>query len=211
MRDGPFFGSGMRDESKFKGGMRDSKGSAGSRKLVIFMARRGNSCLYWAGNGMVDSQLSKHHTGNTCCLHFQRPSKFVILVSKINLRPDHCLIFKKGNSRPNLRKFHINSYTTWSILAVINHTRATEAAWPSGLGHWSCNPEVPGSSLHPATSWICFTVVPSSNPRSRFVYSQLAPVVQRVDNAIHRINRYPVDKCWQNKLHYPPDSDLSGG
>ena len=28
-------------------------------------------------------------------------------------------------------------------------------------------------ALHPATSWICFTVVPSSNPRSRFVCSQL--------------------------------------
>ena len=39
----------------------------------------------------------------------------------------------------------------------------------------------------------------------------LAPVVQRVDNAIHRINRYPADKCWQNKLRYPLDSDLSGG
>ena len=38
-----------------------------------------------------------------------------------------------------------------------------------------------------------------------------APVVQRVDNAIHRINHYPVDKCWQNKLHYPLDSNLSGG
>ena len=23
----------------------------------------------------------------------------------------------------------------------------------------------------------------------------MAPVVQRVDNAIHRINRYPADKC----------------
>ena len=23
-----------------------------------------------------------------------------------------------------------------------------------------------------------------------------APVVQRMDNAIQRINRYPVDKCW---------------
>ena len=38
-----------------------------------------------------------------------------------------------------------------------------------------------------------------------------APVVQRVDNAIHWINHYPVDKCWQHKLHYPLDSDLSGG
>ena len=38
-----------------------------------------------------------------------------------------------------------------------------------------------------------------------------APVVQRVDNAIHRINHYPVDKCWRKKLRYPLDSDLSGG
>ena len=39
----------------------------------------------------------------------------------------------------------------------------------------------------------------------------LAPVVQRVDNAIHRINRYPVDSvvCFANT--YPLDSDLSGG
>ena len=38
-----------------------------------------------------------------------------------------------------------------------------------------------------------------------------APVVQRLDNAIHRIYRYPADKCWQNKPRYPLDSDLSGG
>ena len=29
------------------------------------------------------------------------------------------------------------------------------------------------------------------------------PAVQGVDNAIHRINHYPVDKCQQNKLCYP--------
>ena len=27
----------------------------------------------------------------------------------------------------------------------------------------------------------------------------LDPVAQSMDNAIHRINHYPVDKCWQNK------------
>ena len=39
----------------------------------------------------------------------------------------------------------------------------------------------------------------------------LAPVVQRVDNAIHRINHYPVDSlvCFPNT--YSPDGDLSGG
>ena len=40
---------------------------------------------------------------------------------------------------------------------------------------------------------------------------QLAPVVQRLDNAIHRINHYPADSvvCFVNT--YPLDSDLSGG
>ena len=38
-----------------------------------------------------------------------------------------------------------------------------------------------------------------------------APVVQKVDNAIHRINHHPVDSavCFVNI--YPLDSDLSGG
>ena len=38
-----------------------------------------------------------------------------------------------------------------------------------------------------------------------------APVVQRLDNAIHRINHYPADSvvCFVNS--YPLDSDLSGG
>ena len=38
-----------------------------------------------------------------------------------------------------------------------------------------------------------------------------APVVQRLDNAIHRINHYPADSvvCFVNT--YPLDSDLSGG
>ena len=39
----------------------------------------------------------------------------------------------------------------------------------------------------------------------------LVPVVRKVDNAIHRINHYPVDSvvCFVNT--YPLDSDLSGG
>ena len=38
-----------------------------------------------------------------------------------------------------------------------------------------------------------------------------APVARKVDNAIHRINRYPADSvvCFVNT--YPLDSDLSGG
>ena len=39
----------------------------------------------------------------------------------------------------------------------------------------------------------------------------LAPVVQTLDNAMHRINHYPAEKYYRNQLHYPLDSDLSGG
>ena len=44
-------------------------------------------------------------------------------------------------------------------------------------------------------------------PRNR----HQAPVVRKVDNAIHRINHYPADSvvCFVNT--YPLDSDLSGG
>jgi len=47
--------------------------------------------------------------------------------------------------------------------------------------------------------------------KSQCTNKHQAPVVQRLDNAIHRINRYPVDKCYANKLRYRVDSDLSGG
>ena len=42
-------------------------------------------------------------------------------------------------------------------------------------------------------------------------WNPLAPVVQTLDSAIHRINHYPADKCYGNQLRYPLDSDLSGG
>ena len=38
-----------------------------------------------------------------------------------------------------------------------------------------------------------------------------APVVQKVDNAIHRINHYPLDIAIGFAITYPVDSDLSGG
>ena len=39
-----------------------------------------------------------------------------------------------------------------------------------------------------------FSVSPSSLRRKSCLKLQ-APVVQKLDNAIHRINRYPADKC----------------
>jgi len=38
-----------------------------------------------------------------------------------------------------------------------------------------------------------------------------APVVQKLDGAIHRINHYPVDNAIGLPITYPLDSDLSGG
>ena len=43
------------------------------------------------------------------------------------------------------------------------------------------------------------------------VHIILASVVQKLDSAIHQINHYPTDKYYGNQLHYPLDSDLSGG
>ena len=39
----------------------------------------------------------------------------------------------------------------------------------------------------------------------------LSPVIQRVDNGLQWINRYPADNCQQNVLGYPPDRDLFSG
>ena len=44
-----------------------------------------------------------------------------------------------------------------------------------------------------------------------FYFLDLAPVVQKVDNAIHRINHYPLDIAIDFAITYPVDSDLSGG
>ena len=39
----------------------------------------------------------------------------------------------------------------------------------------------------------------------------LAPVVQKLDSAIHRINHYPADTYYGKQLHYQLDSDLPAG
>ena len=47
--------------------------------------------------------------------------------------------------------------------------------------------------------------------RFRASYIEQAPTVKKVDNAIHRINLYPVDSAIGFAHTYPLDSDLSGG
>ena len=55
-----------------------------------------------------------------------------------------------------------------------------------------------------------------SNPleresKGKYKITHLAPVVQTLDSAIHRINNYPVDKYLGKQLRYPLDRFLSGG
>ena len=47
--------------------------------------------------------------------------------------------------------------------------------------------------------------------RALYLEKHQAPVVQRLDSAVHRINHYPADSvvCFVNT--YPLDSDLSSG
>ena len=42
-------------------------------------------------------------------------------------------------------------------------------------------------------------------------FSDLAPVVQTLDSALHQINHYPADSVIDFCNTYPLDSDLSGG
>ena len=46
--------------------------------------------------------------------------------------------------------------------------------------------------------------------KSTFSLLNQARVVQTMDSALHRINHYPADKYYENQLHHPLESDLSG-
>ena len=56
----------------------------------------------------------------------------------------------------------------------------------------------------------CGRFVKYLSERSIWTSNQV-PVVQKMDNAIHRINHYPTDKYYGNQLRYSVDGDLSGG
>ena len=61
------------------------------------------------------------------------------------------------------------------------------------------------------------TVSLTSEVQHIFFYSLIwistnqAPVVQRLNSAIHRINLYPADSVIDFRDTFPLDSDLSGG
>ena len=61
-------------------------------------------------------------------------------------------------------------------------------------------------------SCLCYVMLQKPGVSSgRVGHVGLAPVVQKLDSAIHRINLYPVDNAIGFPSTYPLDSDLSGG
>ena len=54
-------------------------------------------------------------------------------------------------------------------------------------------------------------IIHATAPTSSKARQEQAPVVQKVDNAIHRINHYPLDIAIGFAITYPVDSDLSSG
>ena len=58
---------------------------------------------------------------------------------------------------------------------------------------------------------VTYPTVPSGHHNRSQRVSLLAPVVQTLDSAIHRINHYPADSVIDFRNTYPLDSDLSGG
>ena len=57
----------------------------------------------------------------------------------------------------------------------------------------SCNPDFKSRyDLQVGSPWF--------NPSAVLVHSQLVSVIQRVDNAIHRMNHYPLENYFQNLL-----------
>ena len=74
-----------------------------------------------------------------------------------------------------------------------------------------------GNSVHPnelyIITWFLITVEPLPRPPETNCNSAIhqAPVVQKVDSTIHRINHHPVDSAIDFPKTYQRDGDLSNG
>jgi len=79
------------------------------------------------------------------------------------------LVWKHLNKRKPFSSPTTPRYTTsiyWASLKSVFHVniirRRPSATWPSGLGRWIWNLEVPGSHRQPPTSWSIFLIRLSS-------------------------------------------------
>ena len=84
-----------------------------------------------------------------------------------------CYSFTLDSSRHQHRNSSILGRNSQWIASRKYSLNAVEAAWPSGLGHWIWNLEVPGSNPPSCCYLDLFSVVPISTPWPRCVNSQL--------------------------------------
>ena len=143
-------------------------------------------------------------------LKFLRNGFWIVIVQKIR---------KKGLSHSGKMHFSVSGHVTLGVVRWRHELDYICPLWVlSKFGPveaYMCR--VTASWFFPSNSSKRYFNGPLNN---RFLRSQirklvlvvvLAPVVQRLDNAIQRINHYPADSvvCFVNT--YPLDSDLSGG
>ena len=100
-------------------------------------------------------------------------------------------------SQPNLDHSNAKGLSALHYAARNNHAEVIQLLINHGAG-WDIH-------LYSLISVTCMVV--GTTDESKL----LAPVVQKVDNAIHRINLYPLDSAIVFHNIYPLDSDLSGG
>ena len=86
------------------------------------------------------------------------------------------------------------------MLSIQNYNVPFKSRGTPGNSWWGVPPGSPNTD-------------PVSDQKCNFSHpnSDLARVVRKLDSAIHRINRYPAVKYYNNQLRYPVDSDLSSG
>ena len=84
-------------------------------------------------------------------------------------------------------------------ILIWNHVRECPIHWGPGIKHGIriMDPTLIQQSLFLPSPPHCTAVWKDST------FAVLAPVVERLDNAIHRINRYPVDTCEETKEPMP--------
>ena len=148
------------------------------------------------GLGLLLHRLWKPASNNSTAIYFQR----YFLVTRNNQR-----LLCAGDNDRRSKRFCSNAVLcirfTWSIVKMLNQMtsdRRSKHTWSNCV---LCIPFI----LRASSKRMLATYM------QRMHNNNLAPVVQKLDNAIHQINHHPPDKCLGNQLRYPLDIDLSGG
>ena len=150
------------------------------------------------GLGLLLHRLWKPASNNSTAVYFQ----WYFLVTRNNQR-----LLSVGDNDRRSKRFCSNAVLCISFTWLIVKTRNQMTSDRRSKHTWSncvlCIPLI----LSASSKWMLATYM----QRMHTGNDNLAPVVQKLDNAIHQLNHYPPDKCQGNQLRFPVDSDLSGG